>query len=159
MTAEQLRAGMRTVTAVLLGVLLIALTAVTVVDVAGRYLFNSPLSGGTELTELLVMAVVFAGLPAITLDDGHVTADLLTQHFSPTGKEWQLFCARILSAAALALGAWQLWQHGLRLASYNQTTLYLKIPMGPVAQFAAVICAASAVMVLAMALLRVRRAD
>lgn len=159
MTVENLRSGMRTITAVLLGVLLIALTAVTVVDVVGRYVFNSPLSGGMELTELLVMGVVFAGLPAITLDDGHITADLFTQLFSPRGKEIQLFCARVLSAVALAFGGWQLWEHGARLAGYNQTTLYLKIPMGPVAQFAAVICVVSAAMVLAMAVLRVRRAE
>lgn len=158
MTIERVRANLRIVTAAILGILLIALTGVTVVDVVGRYLFARPLSGGKELTELLVMGVVFAGLPAITLDDGHVTADLFTHRFGPWLRAAQLFLARALSGAALLLAGWQLWAYGARIAGYGQTTLFLKIPLGPVALSAAIICLICAVTVIAMALLRVSRA-
>lgn len=157
MMLERLRSRCRMVTAVILGALLFALAGVTIVDVIGRYFFAAPLSGGKELTELLVMGVVFAGLPAITLDDDHVTADLFTQTFSARARAVQLFIARLASGAALLIGGWQLWLYGARLASYGQTTLYLKIPVGPVAYAAAVVCVISGVMVLAMALLRVPR--
>ena len=159
MSMEHLRTKMRLVTAVILGVLLVALTVVTIIDVVGRYFFAQPLAGGKELTELLVMGVVFAGLPAITLDDGHVTADLFTQSFSPRAKDIQLFFARLLSAVALLIGGWQLWAHGARIASYGQTTLYLKFPLGPVAYAASIICIVSGLTVLLMALSRVSRAD
>lgn len=157
MTLARLRSGCRMVTAVILGVLLFALAAVTIIDVVGRYFFAAPLSGGKELTELLVMGVVFAGLPAITLDDDHVTADLFTQAFGPSARAVQLFIARIASGVALLIGGWQLWLYGARLASYGQTTLYLKIPVGPVGYAAAVVCIASGILVLAMAFLRVPR--
>ena len=41
MTIETLRMRVRTVSAVILGVMLLALTCITVLDVTGRYLFNA----------------------------------------------------------------------------------------------------------------------
>lgn len=149
-----LRARVGMITAALVGLMLVALTAITVLDVGGRYLFNSPLPGGTELTEILVMAVIFTGLPAITLDDGHVTADLLSQQLTPGGRRLQLLMSRLAAVVALVLIAWQMWTHGTRLAGYGQTTVYLHIPVGPVIQVAAVVCGLSAAIVAALALLR-----
>ncbi|AUM75278.1 TRAP transporter small permease [Paracoccus jeotgali] len=149
-----LRARVGMITAALVGLMLVALTAITVLDVGGRYLFNSPLPGGTELTEILVMAVIFTGLPAITLDDGHVTADLLSQQLTPGGRRLQLLMSRLAAVVALVLIAWQMWTHGARLAGYGQTTVYLHIPVGPVIQVAAVVCGLSAAIVAGLALLR-----
>ncbi|MFV0492548.1 MAG: TRAP transporter small permease [Pseudorhodobacter sp.] len=154
---DTLRRALRLVTAISLAVLLPALTFVTVVDVVGRYLFSSPLPGGPELTEILLMSVVFLGLPAITLDDGHVTADLFTQHLKGRAADLQLLVARLLSAVALGFGAWQLWLHGARLTGYGQVTIYLQIPIGPLGQVAAVVCGLSSLLVLAMAILRAPR--
>lgn len=158
MTIGRLRAACYSATAVVLGILLLALVAVTFTDVAGRYLFAAPLPGGPELTELLVMAVVFGGLPALCLEDGHITADLVTQRLGPKALGVQLVLARLASAAVLGLACWQLWKIGLRLSGYGQTTVFLKLPLGPVAQTASVICGVSALLVLAMVILRVERA-
>ncbi|MDT0684231.1 TRAP transporter small permease [Roseicyclus sp. F158] len=152
--ARALRSNFRRITAVLTGVMLLALTGVTLVDVLGRYFFSSPLPGATEMTELLVMAVVFAGLPAICLDDGHITVDLFTANLGGRAAAIQTAAARLVGAVILALVAWQLWEHGSRLASYGETTIYLRFPLGPVAKAASVLCAASALLLLAMTLLR-----
>ncbi|MFV0383221.1 TRAP transporter small permease [Paracoccus sp. (in: a-proteobacteria)] len=154
MNVHTLRMHVRTASAIILGVMLIALTCITVLDVSGRYLFNAPLPGGAELTELLVMGVIFAGLPAISLDDGHVTADLLAQRLGAGGKAVQLALARAAAVIVLAIVSVEMWQHGARLSGYNQTTVYLQIPVGPVAQAAAVICAVSAVIVAVLAVTR-----
>ncbi|MDO5641596.1 MAG: TRAP transporter small permease [Paracoccus sp. (in: a-proteobacteria)] len=151
---ETLRMHVRTVSAVVLGVMLVALTCITVLDVTGRYLFNAPLAGGAELTELLVMGVIFAGLPAISLDDGHVTADLLSQSLSRRGRAIQLFLARAAAVVVLVLIAQQMWKHGARLNSYNQTTIYLHIRIGLIAQAGAVIAGLSALIVAVLALTR-----
>lgn len=158
MTFGRLRGACYSATAVILGFLLLALTAVTFSDVVGRYLFNTPLPGGPELTELLMMAVVFGGLPALCLEDGHVTADLVTQRLGPRGQALQLLLARLASVAVLGVACWQLWKIGARLSGYGQTTVFLKIPLGPVAQLAGVICGASALVILAMVVMRVERA-
>ena len=54
-------------------VLLFGLMAVTTVDVIGRYIFNWPLRGGFELTELLLLTLVFAGLPLVSRADEHLS--------------------------------------------------------------------------------------
>ncbi|GGE21061.1 Tripartite ATP-independent transporter, DctQ component [Gemmobacter megaterium] len=158
MIIGRLRVACYSATAVVLGILLLALTAVTFTDVVGRYLFSAPLPGGPELTELLVMAVVFGGLPALCLDDGHITADLVTQRLGPKALAFQLVLARLASVAVLGLACWQLWKIGVRLSGYGQTTVFLKVPLGPVAQTASVICGISATVVLGMVLMRVERA-
>lgn len=57
--------------------LVTGLVLVTCIDVVGRYLFNSPLVGAFEMTQVLLGALVFASLPLTTAIGGHVEVDLL----------------------------------------------------------------------------------
>lgn len=155
--AASLRRGLRDLTAYLAGLLLLALTAVTLVDVLGRYFLGAPLPGASELTELLVMAIVFSGLPAICLDDGHITVDLAISHLQGTAAALQLFISRFVVASILALIAWQLSIHAHRLGMWHETTIYLRLPLSPVGQVAAGLAALSAFIALALALLRLPR--
>ena len=45
---------------------LFGLMALTCVDVVGRYFFNAPLDGATELTQIMLGIVVFAILPLVS---------------------------------------------------------------------------------------------
>ena len=45
---------------------LFLMMAITAVDVAGRYVFNKPLTGGFEITELLLAALIYCGLPLVS---------------------------------------------------------------------------------------------
>ena len=56
--------------------LMFCLMLLTCVDVVGRYFFNKPVTGGFELTEMLLAALIFAGLPLVTLRGDHITVDL-----------------------------------------------------------------------------------
>ena len=51
---------------------LFALMAMTCIDVVGRYFFNSPLDGATELTQLMMGLIVFAILPTVCLSLIHI---------------------------------------------------------------------------------------
>ena len=42
--------------------ILLGMMALTVVDVIARYVFNRPLRGAFEVTELLLLVLIFAGL-------------------------------------------------------------------------------------------------
>lgn len=149
------RRWLRLATAVLCGTLLLALTFVTVVDVIGRYLLDSPLPGAAEYTELLLMAIIFMGLPAVCLDDGHVAVDLVTSRLSARLDRIQTVFWRLVVAAVLAIVSWQLWEHGAQLASYNEVTVYLRTPLGPFAKMTAVITGACALITFVMAVSRV----
>src|SRR5262247_4226433 len=58
-------------------VLLFCLMMLTTADVVGRYIFNWPIRGAFELTELLLLTLIFAGLPLASRADEHVTLDFI----------------------------------------------------------------------------------
>lgn len=125
--------------------------ALTVVDVFGRYLLNSPLPGSIELTRVGIAVVVFCALPSITARRGHVSVDLfekrMTQSFVST-------CDRIfllLFAAGLFAIAWRMYQLGVRSASRGAVTEYLHIPFAAVEYFIAFMTGVTAVAALAHA--------
>lgn len=151
------RRGLRMVTAVLCGVLLIALTLVTVADVVGRYFLSRPLPGASEYTELLLMSIIFCGLPAVCLDDGHISVDLIVGKLRGWWERAQLVFARLFISVMLAIIAWQLWKHGTQLASYNEVTVYLRAPTGPFAKAAAVIAGACSIVTFVMAVMRLSK--
>lgn len=155
----RLRTRLRLATALITSILLVALMGVTLVDVIGRYLFNNPLQGSSEYTELLLLAVVYAGLPAICLDDGHISVDLFTGNLTGTAAALQLTLARLFVLVALCLIAWQLWAYSTRLGLYGETTIFLRAPLSPIAKVMAVMAAVSAAIVALAIILRLPRAQ
>src|SRR5947209_12070540 len=67
-------------------VLLFGLMALTTADVIGRYLFNSPLRGAFEVTELLLLTLIFAGLPLASRADEHVALDFIDMALTEGGR-------------------------------------------------------------------------
>ena len=71
--------------------ILLGLMMLTVVDVIARYAFNRPLRGAFEVTELLLLVLIFAGLPLVSLAGEHAVMDfvdpvlssLLRSHIQP----------------------------------------------------------------------------
>ena len=101
-------------------VILLIMMGLTFVDVAARYVFNRPLAGAFEVTELLLLVLIFAGLPLVSHADEHVTMD---------------FIDRTQSAAILFFLAWQVWIKASRIAGYGDTTDVLRIVIGPFVYF------------------------
>jgi TRAP-type C4-dicarboxylate transport system permease small subunit len=131
--------------------LLFALMLLTCVDVGGRYFFNQPVWGGFELTEMMLAALIFAGLPLVSLRNEHVTVDL----FDPVTPDW-LF--RIQHVAACAVGvvctgylAWRLGLRGETLLAAGETTSQLKITLGWLAYLMAVLMALTALSIFILA--------
>src|SRR3954451_5060461 len=58
-------------------ILLFCLMMLTTADVISRYIFNWPLRGAFDLPELLLLTLVFAGLPLASRADEHVTLDFI----------------------------------------------------------------------------------
>ncbi|MEM5472463.1 TRAP transporter small permease subunit [Hoeflea sp. AS60] len=127
------------------GVMLLVMMAMTIVDVIGRYVFNSPLSGAGELTEILLVSVIFMGLPAVTLEKGHVTVDLFTARMPPWIERWRIQVIGLLSTVILSLIGWQLWVHAGQIGAYGDVTTTLRIPISPVAYFCSVCTFISAI--------------
>ena len=60
---------------------LAALGVITVVDVGGRYLFNKPLLGAIEMSEVLMAFLSFGALALAELRNSHITVDFFVRAF------------------------------------------------------------------------------
>lgn len=121
-------------------VMLFILMCLTCVDVFGRYLFNSPLTGSTELTEIALAIIVFACMPVITWRDEHIVVDMLDGLFSPVARRIRSVFIHLLSAACLAFLGQRIWVLGDRSLGYGEVSEYLEIPTGYITLFIAIMC-------------------
>jgi TRAP-type C4-dicarboxylate transport system permease small subunit len=106
---------------------------ITAVDVVGRYVFNQPLPGGFEVTELLLAALIYCGLPLVSARREHIVIDTFDPFFSARVKRGLDMAAEVICAGALAGVGYLLFKRALRVAEYGDTTNTLKIPLAPVA--------------------------
>jgi TRAP-type C4-dicarboxylate transport system permease small subunit len=131
---------------VLAALILLALMLLTCVDVAGRYLFNAPLQGATELTQLTLAGIIFAALPAVSRREDHICVDLLDSVFPRAWINSRQLLINLLCAGALAAIAWQVWIIARRTAQYGDRTEFLELPLAPVVYFIGAMCALAALM-------------
>ncbi|MFC6671512.1 TRAP transporter small permease [Marinobacterium aestuariivivens] len=122
----------------LAGVTLFALMAMTCVDVVGRYFFNHPLDGGTELTEVGLAILVFAEMPLITCRGGHVVVDILDRRLGHRLVKVLGLLATLLISTAFYFLAVRIFELGERSLRRNEVSEMLQLPLGLVAQYIAV---------------------
>lgn len=58
-----------------------ALMTITVIDVSGRYLLNHPLKGSVELSELMLLVLVWVAVAGTQRVGGHVGMEALLEKF------------------------------------------------------------------------------
>ncbi|WP_440997240.1 TRAP transporter small permease [Arhodomonas sp. SL1] len=133
-------------------VLLVLMLAVTTVDVIGRYFFNAPILGAFEVSEVAMALLIYAGLPLVCMDRGNVSVTLLTERLGPGLRRIQATVVSLVGAGVLGVLAWRLARQAMRLSSYGDTTMFLSIPLGPVAWGMAVLTGVAALLMLANAL-------
>jgi TRAP-type C4-dicarboxylate transport system permease small subunit len=120
------------------------LMALTCVDVFGRYLFNSPVHGGTEMTEIGLAVMVFAAMPVITWRGGHIVVDLLDRFLgSKVVKVLSLLAALVMSSSLYFL-ALRIFELGERSIRRGVVTEFLAMPAGYVVQYIAIMSWATA---------------
>lgn len=108
-------------------VAMFTMMALTLVDVLGRYLFSAPVTGAYELTELLLAAVIFLGLPLVTADDNHIAVDILDSALSDRVRAVQAWLIALVNIAAFGIFAWILWDKAFKVLQYGDTTAVLEI--------------------------------
>jgi TRAP-type C4-dicarboxylate transport system permease small subunit len=127
---------------------LFALMLLRCVDVVGRYGFNAPVPGASELTGLGLALLIFGALPIITAHSAHVSVGLLEAIVGRRSRLLERTMLLVTSLLALALMAWRLWTKANTLASYGDYTSYLNVPLAPFAYFMSVMSALAVVVVL-----------
>jgi len=125
-------------------VVLFLMMMITAVDVAGRYLFNKPIAGGFELTEILLAALIYCGLPLVSARREHIVIDTFDPLFSRQLKRGLDMVAEVVCAAALAGVGLLIFIRANRVAEYGDTTSVLKLPLAPVVYVMAVMITVAA---------------
>lgn len=113
-------------------IVLLALVALTVADVIGRYFFNSPVTGTVELVRILMAGIIFLSVPLMFLRNDHIIVDLIP--FVRQG--WLAWLISIVLLAITAYVAFRVadrtWDYAVRAFEDNDFTEYLMIPRWPV---------------------------
>jgi TRAP-type C4-dicarboxylate transport system permease small subunit len=116
-------------------ILLFCMMMLTFVDVVARYLLNRPIRGGFEVTELMLLLLIFAGLPLVSHADEHVTMDFIDRILPDGARRAWARVMHAVCAALMAFLAWQVWIKAGKISGYGDTTDVLRILVGPFVYF------------------------
>ncbi len=139
-----LKRGLDALCGTLAATALFAIMWLTLADVAGRKTLSTSVPGSLELTEMLMVLVIFAGLPLVSLRGEHVVFDSLDPLLERWVRRAQGLVVELLCAAALAGLAWLMWVKAGNMMAYGDTSAQLKIPQGPFVYLMSLLCALTA---------------
>jgi TRAP-type transport system small permease protein len=139
-----MRRLLETLCGLLAATALFGIMALTLVDVSGRKLANASVTGSLELTELLMVVVIFAGLPLVSLAGEHVVFDSLDNLLPRTVRRVQNALVELFCAAALGGMSWLMFVKAGQMLEYGDTTAQLRISQGPFVYGMSVLCAVTA---------------
>lgn len=117
--------------------ILMAMMLLTVVDVVARYVFRRPLRGAFEVTELMLLVLIFAGLPLVSFTDEHAVMDFIDRLVGGRGRRHLARLVQGASAAFMFLLAWLVWRKADTIWAYRDATDVLRIVYGPFVYFMA----------------------
>jgi TRAP-type transport system small permease protein len=115
--------------ALLGGLMLAALVPLTVLDIALRYVFNAPIRGTFELTQLAMVGVAFLGLGEAQARMEHITIDLLHARLSQRGRSILERFAQLVSLVLTVAIAWHLATYAARARGEGEVSGVLGLPL------------------------------
>jgi TRAP-type transport system small permease protein len=119
---------------------LFAMMCLTTVDVVGRYLFNRPITGAFEITEYLVLILIFAFIGYAQSQKSHVAVDLLWAQLPPRLRKYIDLGNHFICLAVMVLITWMGALKAIELKSVGEASPNLQIPAYPFAFFMVLGC-------------------
>jgi TRAP-type C4-dicarboxylate transport system permease small subunit len=141
---DRLRGLLEWLCGTLAALALFALMILTLVDVSGRKAISQSVPGSLEMTELLLVVTIFAGLPLVSLAGEHVVFDSLDPWLPARVRRVQGVCIDLVCAISLLGVAWVMWGMADARAADGETTAQLKLLIAPFVYGMSVLCAVTA---------------
>ena len=113
------------------GIVLFGMMMLTTIDVICRYFFNSSILGVYEITEFMMVCLIFFSLSFAQKLKGHVAVNILVDRFSHKRQHVFEFCNYLVSIIFLLLIAWMSFSQGIELFHSNRVSGNLTIPVYP----------------------------
>ncbi len=115
-----------------IGILILALMMImTVCDVTGRRVFNSPLPNVLELSELMLVIVVMFAMADCASRNGHVVIDVLVDKFPKKYQTGLYIFGCLIGLVVFSMIFWQTLQAGFNFFRTGETKGVLHIPVFP----------------------------
>ncbi len=109
--------------------LISAVVAMTGVSVLGRHLFDAPIPGDYEITELACGVAVFAFFPYCHMKNSNIVVEFFTGRMRPRVRMALDTAHSLAFTAVAALITWRLFVGGMHKFEDGETTLFLGIPV------------------------------
>jgi len=113
-------------------IIIMGLMVLMVIDVMGRKLFNSPLSGTTEIAEMTLVGIVYLSISHVQRNSGHIKIDLFADHLPAAlrvSTDLIGLAASFLVCALVTSGSAWLALESVRLQDYTMGGV--RVPIWP----------------------------
>ena len=137
---------------------LTALILVTVLDVFGRYVLNSPLPGAFEYVRALMAFVTFAALPLVSSRNEHLRAGILDHMISSRMNALREPVVQMVSTVVLSGIAWRLWAESRAKWVSKDVLSGIDLPLWIPIVFMMVMCTVAVLVTLALTVASARTA-
>lgn len=118
-------------------VILALMVLLTVTDVCLRYIFNNPITGSYELTEFMMVVLVFASVGFTQSVKDHVSVDLVVTKLPDRVRALLEAITCLLAFGLFALAAWRNVLHTGTTWERHDVSAELFIPVSPFVLFVA----------------------
>ncbi len=112
----------------------------TTADVIGRYFFNSPVLGAYEITEYLMLIMVFAFLALAQREKAHINVDIVFMRLPEKAQAVLERFNHLVCLGMLILLTWRGVHHSVDLVHSHEESTLLKIPDYPFSIFLVIGC-------------------
>lgn len=119
---------------------LFGMMLLTICDVIGRYIFNLPITGAYEITEALMVTLVFFFIGYTQASKAHVAVDLVVKLLPRKIEIIINIITQVMSLFMMLLVAWMSIVRWLELMEIKEHTPILGIPVSPFMLILAIGC-------------------
>jgi TRAP-type C4-dicarboxylate transport system permease small subunit len=113
------------------GSLLLALMALTVLDVVRRYGFNAPIYGARDVAKLMLLCLLAFSVAYSARTGGQVAIELFSQRLAPSLRRVLAIAVRLTAIPLLVILTWQLIDSGINAGRFGEASLALLLPFAP----------------------------
>ena len=113
----------------IVGVAIFVSIGLNFANIAGRYVFSSPIVWAEEILDYLMVWSVFLAAVLVTWEGRHIKMDLLSVMLPSPLKEICNFVAAVLLAAVCVFMIWQSWTMTSLAWRMDQRSLAANVPM------------------------------
>jgi TRAP-type C4-dicarboxylate transport system permease small subunit len=109
---------------------LTVLAIVTMLDIAGRELFRTPINGFSDISDMIVVFAAASCFPISLIERHHVSVRFLGK-LNWRLREWLDLLGHALTLLVFGLMSWQVAVYALDVYQSGQTTWLIRVPVWP----------------------------